>query len=65
VLDALRRYQSQLPAAIRTCVPSSITTAQVLELIWKRYPNWNVPTRRGASEVIIEVLAAAYPCQRY
>jgi hypothetical protein len=64
VVSAYRQVNSQLPKPNQLCIPESLTTKNLLELILKQYPNWNIKEERLASEVILEALKSNYSCSK-
>ena len=66
VLGVIDAYRIQMGSAqfrgSQSCLGESISTRDVLESIWARYPNWNVPEGRGAADVILEVLPEVLHC---
>lgn len=64
VIDASRNVKSSASKSRGLCLPSEITTKDVIDLIWDKYPNWDVPAHRKASAVILEVLGEKYPCKK-
>jgi hypothetical protein len=63
-IEAYRRLKVYIPKENQTCIPENITTKDVLELIWRAYPNWDIPAHRDATEVILEVLEKEYSCSK-
>src|ERR1035437_7108855 len=43
VVDTYRQLKSSTSKSKQMCLPSNITTKDVLELIWEQYPNWEIP----------------------
>jgi hypothetical protein len=64
IIDGYRLLKSSSPKDSQICLPESITTREVLELIWKTYPNWEIAENRQAGEVILEVLRKEFRCGR-
>ncbi len=64
VIDAYRKVKNTIPKQEQICIPDNITTREILESIWKKYPNWNVPEQRDASEVVLEVLRDKFLCRK-
>jgi hypothetical protein len=64
VIDTRRQLNPLIPDSEKICLPTNITTKDVLELIWKQYPNWDIPESRQASEVILEVLQKEFSCKK-
>lgn len=64
IIDAYRKIKDLTPEKNQICIPENITTKDVLELIWKAYPNWDVPAERDAGDVIFEVLKKEFPCKK-
>ncbi len=64
IIDVYRKVKDTIPKREQICVPDNITTRDVLESIWKKYPNWNVEEKRDASDVILEILKDKYLCQK-
>ena len=62
IIDSYRLLKSSSPKENQICLPENITTREVLELIWKKYPNWEIPAHRQATEVIFEVLQKEFYC---
>ena len=62
VVSTYRQLNSQLPKSNQLCIPESLTTKNLLELILKQYPNWSIKEERLASEVILETLKSNYSC---
>jgi len=62
VVGTYRQVNSQLPKSSQLCIPESLTTKNLLELILKKHPNWNIKEERLASEVILETLKSNYSC---
>ncbi len=63
VVSTYRQVNFQLPKESQLCIPESLTTKNLLELILKKYPNWGIKEERLASEVIIETLKINYFCK--
>jgi len=61
-IDTYRKLNKFTPKKDQICIPESITTRDVLELIWNKYPNWDAPEEKDANDVIIEVLRNEFPC---
>jgi hypothetical protein len=64
VIDTYRQLKYSVPKSISMCIPPDVTTKDVLELVWKQYPNWSVHESRQASEIILEVLNVRFPCNK-
>jgi len=62
IIDGYRLLKSSSPKDRQICLPESITTREVLELIWKSYPNWEIAEHRQAAEVILEVIRKEFQC---
>ena len=64
IFDSYRLLKSSSSREYQICLPENITTRDVLELIWEKYPKWEIPAHRQATEVIFEVLQKNFSCRK-
>lgn len=64
IIDSYRLLKSSSSREFQICLPENITARDVLELIWEKYPNWEIPAHRQATEVIFEVLQKNFGCRK-
>lgn len=62
VVDSYRLLKDSIAKEKQICLPESITTRDILELIYRTYQGEPFPQNRGAADVILEVLKKKYPC---
>lgn len=61
--DMYRLLKTSTPKNKQICIPENFTTKHLLDLIWKTYPNWEIPDNRQPAELIFEILRIEFPCE--